>query len=55
MNKTFAIIALFVLGIQNAYAGEVYIVKNLNQIFKQTSPRYANATCFVYPNNDFKR
>lgn len=38
----------------SAYAGEVFVNKNINSFFKETSTRTANATCFMYPKNQFK-
>ena len=57
MNKATIILLSLILSsivTLRAFAVDYVIVKNLNTVFKPTSPRQANSSCFFYPNNDFK-
>ncbi len=53
LNKSILIL-LICLGISSVYAANVIINKDLNSFFTETPQRNANATCFMYPNNQYK-
>ena len=51
--KIIYISLLLCLGITFAYAAEVVINKDLNSFFTETPQKTANATCFMYPDNQY--
>lgn len=53
-NKIIYISILLCLGTTFAYAVEFIINKDLNSFFTETSQKVANATCFMYPDNQYK-
>ncbi len=53
-NKIIFISLLLCLGTTFAYAAEFVVNKDLNSFFKATPQKNANATCFMYPNNQYK-
>ncbi len=54
LNKILSVLILLFAGINLVYAAEVVINKDLKSFFTETPQRTANATCFMYPNNQYK-
>ena len=54
MKKLIIVLIMLATVILPSFAVQIVMTKNLNSFFKQTNARTANATCFMYANNNFK-
>lgn len=54
MFRKFLIVISLISFAQCTMAREVIIEKNIDNILQPASARLANATCFIYPGNDYK-